>query len=186
MLLPVMCTQTNTNQRATPRLNKIRSKFRLINWSKYTVVYSTDYIWDRNNTTPRFDLWFLIHTWQFTAIVYIFIILLGIIDFSILMDYARTVSLNMSTSQRTPDTIQKYRKLIDLVMRMQKTRAILMPRFSNFLRNLIIHFLLCLYLVTCFLRVRVSLLCWSQGRTISSSFTNYIGINWNMYLWYSL
>ena len=33
------------------------------------------------------------------------------------------------------------------------------------------------HLVTCFLRVTVSMMCQSQGRTISSSFT----INWNMY-----
>ena len=55
-----------------------------------------------------------------------------------------------------------------------------MPRFSNFLRKSTIHFCTCLYLVACFLRDTVSLLCRSQGRTISSSF-----INWNMYLLYS-
>ena len=51
-----------------------------------------------------------------------------------------------------------------------------MPRFSNFLRNLTIHFRMFLYLVTCFLRVTVLLLCRSQDWAISSPFTNLIGI----------
>ena len=84
----------------------------------------------------------------------------------------------MSTSQRTPNTIQNWSQLIDLVMRIELTRAILMPRFSNFLRNSTIHFDMCLYLVPYFLRVTVSLLCRSQGRTISSSFTYKRWINW--------
>ena len=37
-----------------------------------------------------------------------------------------------------------------------------------------------LYLVTCLLRVTVSVLCRSQGPTVSSPFTNSIGINCNM------
>ena len=38
-----------------------------------------------------------------------------------------------------------------------------MPQFSNFLRNSIIHFRMFLFLVTCFLRVTVSLLCRLQA-----------------------
>ena len=45
-----------------------------------------------------------------------------------------------------------------------------MLRFSNFLRNTTIHFPMCLYLVTCLMRVMVSLLCRSQGQAISSPF----------------
>ena len=60
-----------------------------------------------------------------------------------------------------------------------------MPRFTNFLKKFTIHFCKCFYLVTCFVRVTVSLLCRSQGRTISSPSTNKRGINWNKYLWYS-
>ena len=41
-------------------------------------------------------------------------------------------------------------KLIDLVMRIELTRAILMLQFSNFVRNSIILFLIFLYLETCF------------------------------------
>ena len=37
-------------------------------------------------------------------------------------------------------------KLIDLVIRIEITREILMPRFSNFLRRSIIHFRMFLYL----------------------------------------
>ena len=55
------------------------------------------------------------------------------IDFSINGLYARAVSIKMSTSQPTPNTVQNQRKFIDLVMRIELTRAILMPRFSNFL-----------------------------------------------------
>ena len=59
-----------------------------------------------------------------------------------------------------------------------------MPQLSNLLRISSIHFWMYTYLVACFLRVTVSLLCRSQGRTISFPFTDNIGINWNMYLWY--
>ena len=38
-----------------------------------------------------------------------------------------------------------------------------MPRFSNFLKNLVIHFRMLLDLVTCFLRVAVSLQCRLQA-----------------------
>ena len=62
--------------------------------------------------------------------------------------------------------------LIDLVIRIQLTGEILMPQFSNFLRNSTIHLLIFSYMIKCFLRVTVSLLCWLQGRTISSRFTN--------------
>ena len=50
-------------------------------------------------------------------------------------------------------------RLIDLVIRIESTRAILMPRFSFFLTNSTIHYRMFLYLETCFLRVTVSLLC---------------------------
>ena len=50
-------------------------------------------------------------------------------------------------------------KLIDLVIRIQLTRAILMILFSNFLINSFIHIRMFLYLETYFLRVTVSLLC---------------------------
>ena len=65
-----------------------------------------------------------------------------------------------------PNTVQNWSKickLIDLVIRIELTRTILMPRFSNFLRNFIIHFRMILYLETCFLRVTVSLLCRLQA-----------------------
>ena len=87
------------------------------------------------------------------------------------MDYARAVSLNMPTSQWTPNTVQNESKLIDLVMRIELTQAILMPRFSNSLINSSLNFLMFLYLVTCFLKVTVSLVYWSQCRTILSPFT---------------
>ena len=56
-------------------------------------------------------------------------------------------------------------------------------RTCGLLKNVDIMFL---YLLTCFLRVTVSLLCRSQARTISSPFANQIVINWNIYLWFSL
>ena len=56
-------------------------------------------------------------------------------------------------------------------MRIEIKRAILMPRLADFLGNSAIHFRMFLYLVTCFLRVTVLLLCRSQARTISSQFT---------------
>ena len=63
-------------------------------------------------------------------------------------------------------------------MRIELTRAILIPRFSNFPNNTNINFRMCVYLVTCFLTVAVSLLCRSKGRKISSPFCNYqTGIN---------
>ena len=49
-----------------------------------------------------------------------------------------------------------------------------MPRFSNFLGNLIIYFRMFLYFLKCFLRDTVSLLYRSQCRTISSPFTKLI------------
>ena len=60
---------------------------------------------------------------------------------------------NRLPSQRTP-TPYKIKvnncKLLDLVIRIELTRAILMPRFSNFLRNSTIHFLrIFFYLETC-------------------------------------
>ena len=71
-----------------------------------------------------------------------------------------------------PHTLQNSSKLIALVMRIELTRAILMPIFPNFLINLTIYFRMFLYLVICFLRVTVSLLIRSQGRTIQSPLTN--------------
>ena len=55
--------------------------------------------------------------------------------------------------------------MIDLKVRIDLTRAILMPQFSNFLRNSIIHFRMFLYLVTCFLRVTDSLQCRLQDES---------------------
>ena len=49
------------------------------------------------------------------------------------------------------------------MIRIELTRAILMRRFSNLLRNSIINFRMFLYLETCFLRVTDSLLCRSQA-----------------------
>ena len=45
------------------------------------------------------------------------------------------------------------------MIRIELTWAILMPCVSNFLRNSTIHVRMFLYLVTCFLRVKISLLC---------------------------
>ena len=73
---------------------------------------------------------------------------------------------NRLRSQRTPTPHKikvKKCKLIDLVIRSELTQAILMPRFSNFQINLIIHFRMFLYLGIGFLRVTVSLLCRLQA-----------------------
>ena len=61
-----------------------------------------------------------------------------------------------------------------MVIRIELSKPLLIALFSNFLRNLTIPCRIFLYLVTCFPTVAVSILCWSQGRTISSPFTNYI------------
>ena len=61
----------------------------------------------------------------------------------LLMDYARAVSLKMSTSLWTSSTIQNKSKLINMVMRIELTRETLMRLFSNFLRNSTIHFRIC-------------------------------------------
>ena len=64
----------------------------------------------------------------------------------------------------TPSKIKvSNSKLIDLVIIIMLTRAIWMPRFSNFLRNSIIMLRMFLYLEACFLRVTVSLLCRLQA-----------------------
>ena len=63
-------------------------------------------------------------------------------------------------------------KFIDFVDKNRVISTTLIALFSNFLRNSSIHFRMFLYLVTCFLRVTVWILYRSQGRTISSSFTN--------------
>ena len=59
-------------------------------------------------------------------------------------------------------------KLIDLLMRIELTGAILITRLCDLLRNSTIHFRMYLYLVSCFVRVTVSSQCRSQARTISS------------------
>ena len=80
-----------------------------------------------------------------------------------------------SPSIRTdPNTLQNYSKLIDLVVRIELTRAILMQRIFNFLGNLTIHFRMFLYLGTCFLKVTVSLLCWLQAVCSNLSLSNYL------------
>ena len=63
-----------------------------------------------------------------------------IIDFSI--NGLCTENLPVTTD---PNTVQNYSKLIDLVIRIELTRAILMPRSSNFLRNFIIYFRMFLF-----------------------------------------
>ena len=81
----------------------------------------------------------------------------GTIDFSI----NGICTENRLRSQRTPTpyTINvNNSRLIDFVIRTELTRAILMSRFSNCLRNSIIHFRVFLYFETCFPRVTVSLL----------------------------
>ena len=62
---------------------------------------------------------------------------------------------NRLRSQRIPTQCKikvKNCKLIDLVIIIEVSWAMLMPRFSNFLSNSIIHFQMFLYLVTCFLK----------------------------------
>ena len=54
-------------------------------------------------------------------------------------------------------------RITHLVIRIELTILILMPRFSNVLRNSIINFCMFLYLATCFLRGTVSLLCRLQA-----------------------
>ena len=79
------------------------------------------------------------------------------------MDWARKIAFDHN-GPPTPYTITvKNCKLIDLVIRIELTRAILMHRLSNFLKNSIIHIYMFLYCVTCFLRVTVSLLCRLQA-----------------------
>ena len=56
------------------------------------------------------------------------------------MDCARAVSLKISTSQLTPNTIQNKSKFRDLVMRIELILPILIPRFSNVPRNTSINF----------------------------------------------
>ena len=85
---------------------------------------------------------------------------------------SRVVNLKIITSQRTPVPYEIKLNLIDLEMRFELIRTILSLRLSDFLRNLTMHFRMFLYLVTCFLRLTMSLLCRSQARTISSPNTN--------------
>ena len=68
---------------------------------------------------------------------------------------------NRLRSQRAPTPYKikiNIRKCLNFVIRIALTRAILMSRFSNFLRNSIIHFRMFLNFETCFLGVTVSLL----------------------------
>ena len=62
-----------------------------------------------------------------------------------------------------PQQCKKKISMIDLVIRIEFTRVILMPRFSNFVRNYTIYFHMFLYLLTSFLRVTVSFLWRSQA-----------------------
>ena len=100
------------------------------------------------------------------------------IDFSInglTSENGQFKDVNITTDPPTPYKIKVNNcKLINLVIRIDLTLAILMPQFSNFLRNPTIHFRMFSYLVTCFLSVTVSLLCRSQGGTIWSPFAYYI------------
>ena len=90
-----------------------------------------------------------------------------------LLDRAITLTIDFSInglctenrlrSQFTPNTVQNKIELINLVIRIELTRSILMPRFSNFLGNSIINFPIFLYVETYFLRVAVSLLCRLQA-----------------------
>ena len=105
----------------------------------------------------RYKLVLTVHSWNKKLTKYFDLDIFARSLSSLLMDWTLPVSLKMSTSQRTLNTVQKYSKLIDLVIRIYLTLAILLPRFSNFLRNFIIHFRMYLCLVTCFLRVAVSL-----------------------------
>ena len=79
------------------------------------------------------------------------------------MDWAQKIAFD----HNEPPTPYKIKvnncKLINLLIRIELTQAILMLRFSNFLRNSIIHFRMFLYLETCFLRVTVSFLCRLQA-----------------------
>ena len=76
-------------------------------------------------------------------------------------------------------------KLIGLVIRIELTWAILMPRFYNFLGNSIIHFHMFLYLETCFLRAMIF-----GARTGYKLYQRYIFqffiillVNWDEIVW---
>ena len=60
------------------------------------------------------------------------------------------------------NSVRNWSKLTDFVMRIELTWAILSPRLAGFQTNMTIHFRQFLYLITCYLRITVSLLCWSQ------------------------
>ena len=62
-----------------------------------------------------------------------------------------------------PQHHTKLKGFIDLLMRIELIGSILWPRLSDFLINLSIYFHMLSYLVTCFPRVTVSLLCRSQA-----------------------
>ena len=82
----------------------------------------------------------------------------SIIDFSI--NGPSTVNRLHHNGPLHPFKIQENNcKSINLVIRIELTEEILMLLFSNFLRNSTINFRVFLYLITCFPRVAVSLLC---------------------------
>ena len=96
-----------------------------------------------------------------SILTYYLLILFQSIEFSI-----NRLSTENRLSHRTPKPYKikvNNCKLIDLVIRIELTWAILMLRFSNFLRNSIIQFCMFLYLETYFLRVTVSFLCRLQA-----------------------
>ena len=62
-----------------------------------------------------------------------------------------------------PSTVLNESKLFVLVMRIERIRTILIPRFSIFLRNSTVHFRMFLFLVRCFLIVTALLLCRLQA-----------------------
>ena len=67
-----------------------------------------------------------------------------------LMDCALTIALFIT---KVLITVRNESKLIELVMRIELSRAIVLPRLSNLLKNSTVHFRTILYLVACFLRV---------------------------------
>ena len=89
---------------------------------------------------------------------------------SLKMDCALAISFKILTLERTSTKVQNKSKVIDLAIRMELTRSILLPQLSGLLSNSNIHFRMCFYLVTYFPRVTVWLLWRSQARTISSPF----------------
>ena len=91
------------------------------------------------------------------------------------MDWALKIAFDHNDEIKVNDS-----KLIDFVIRILLTRTILMPRFSNLLRNSIIRCGMFLNLETCFLRVTVSLLCQLQAVSkIRIPICPYLIIEWS-------